>query len=326
VSFKQVSTLVAAGATTIALSAVAYADTGKSPNGAPGPAGNPNPPAVQPQANGPQGPAGNDARGRSESAPKRSASSHGKSNSSHGKSHSSHGKSGQSHGKSGESHGKSGQSHGKSGQSHGKSGESHGKSAKGKANNLGKGKITICHATRSEKNPYVEITISVNGLHGHGPADDSRHHEGSWQDIIPAPEGGCPSTAQQTEQPKTEDKNTDTTTTTTTTTPVPEQGTQAALPEVATQAPATTPGPQSLVLGARESGGGDGPKDEPKTQVLGANASGGDDAPAGAEATRAADAGGTLPFTGTQVAFVLIVAAVALLGGVALRRALSSQA
>jgi hypothetical protein len=46
------------------------------------------------------------------------------------------------------------------------------------------GKITICHATSSAKNPYNEITISINGLNGHAK------HEG---DIIPAPAGGCPS-------------------------------------------------------------------------------------------------------------------------------------
>jgi uncharacterized surface protein with fasciclin (FAS1) repeats len=44
-------------------------------------------------------------------------------------------------------------------------------------------KITICHHTGSEKNPYVEITIDINGLHGH------ENHSG---DIIPAPAGGCP--------------------------------------------------------------------------------------------------------------------------------------
>jgi hypothetical protein len=44
-------------------------------------------------------------------------------------------------------------------------------------------KITICHATGSEKNPFSEITISVNGLSG---------HEGHVDDIIPAPAGGCP--------------------------------------------------------------------------------------------------------------------------------------
>ena len=48
------------------------------------------------------------------------------------------------------------------------------------------GKITICHATSSETNPYNEITVSINGLNGHGK------HEG---DIIPVPEGGCPTTS-----------------------------------------------------------------------------------------------------------------------------------
>ncbi len=45
------------------------------------------------------------------------------------------------------------------------------------------GKVTICHATGSTKNPYVLITVSGNGLNGHG--DHPR-------DIIPAPQGGCP--------------------------------------------------------------------------------------------------------------------------------------
>ena len=45
------------------------------------------------------------------------------------------------------------------------------------------GKITICHATGSSKNPYVLITIDVNGLSGHNK------HAG---DIIPAPAEGCP--------------------------------------------------------------------------------------------------------------------------------------
>jgi hypothetical protein len=47
------------------------------------------------------------------------------------------------------------------------------------------GTVTICHATGSAKNPYVKITVSVNGLNGHGG------HNG---DIIPAPAGGCPTT------------------------------------------------------------------------------------------------------------------------------------
>jgi len=52
----------------------------------------------------------------------------------------------------------------------------------------GVGKITICHATASKTNPYVEITVSVNStvLEGH------RGHAG---DLIPAPIGGCPKPA-----------------------------------------------------------------------------------------------------------------------------------
>jgi hypothetical protein len=45
------------------------------------------------------------------------------------------------------------------------------------------GKITICHATSSTKNPYNLITVDVNGLNGHDK------HPG---DIIPAPAEGCP--------------------------------------------------------------------------------------------------------------------------------------
>lgn len=45
-------------------------------------------------------------------------------------------------------------------------------------------KITLCHATGSSTNPYVEITVSVEGAtHGHAK------HPG---DIIPAPVDGCP--------------------------------------------------------------------------------------------------------------------------------------
>lgn len=45
-------------------------------------------------------------------------------------------------------------------------------------------KVTICHATGSASNPFVTITISKNGLNGHGD------HE---RDITPVPAGGCPS-------------------------------------------------------------------------------------------------------------------------------------
>lgn len=44
-------------------------------------------------------------------------------------------------------------------------------------------KVTICHATGSETNPYVTITVSENALKGHDKHGD---------DIIPAPATGCP--------------------------------------------------------------------------------------------------------------------------------------
>ena len=47
------------------------------------------------------------------------------------------------------------------------------------------GKVTICHATGSSTNPYVEITVSRNAVPAH-----TRHQDG--RDLVPAPAGGCP--------------------------------------------------------------------------------------------------------------------------------------
>lgn len=47
-------------------------------------------------------------------------------------------------------------------------------------------KVSICHATGSETNPYVHITVSENALNGNG---GHASHEG---DLIPAPAYGCP--------------------------------------------------------------------------------------------------------------------------------------
>jgi hypothetical protein len=62
------------------------------------------------------------------------------------------------------------------------------------------GKITICHATGSAKNPYNEITISINGLNGHGK------HE---NDIIPMPAEGCPTTLVNVKTNKGQEKKSD---------------------------------------------------------------------------------------------------------------------
>ena len=61
---------------------------------------------------------------------------------------------------------------------------------------ISNGKITICHATSSQTNPYNEITVSVNGLNGHNK------HGG---DIIPVPAGGCP-TSPKDDKPRNDKK------------------------------------------------------------------------------------------------------------------------
>lgn len=55
--------------------------------------------------------------------------------------------------------------------------------APGNANSAGQNKVTLCHATHSQTNPYVRITISENGLNG---------HDGHDADIMPATDITCP--------------------------------------------------------------------------------------------------------------------------------------
>ncbi|HEY8638019.1 MAG TPA: hypothetical protein VIL64_02165, partial [Solirubrobacteraceae bacterium] len=83
------------------------------------------------------------------------------------------------------------------------------------------GKITICHATGSSTNPYVEITISRNGLNGHGKHAD---------DIIPAPAGGCPTSATTPVTGSTTPVTGSTTPVTGSTTPVTGSGTDRGPP------------------------------------------------------------------------------------------------
>jgi hypothetical protein len=64
-------------------------------------------------------------------------------------------------------------------------------------------KITICHATHSETNPYVVITISSNGLHGHG-----RPGHQDDEDVIPAgSDGSCPATLRPQPPEPPEERN-----------------------------------------------------------------------------------------------------------------------
>jgi hypothetical protein len=45
------------------------------------------------------------------------------------------------------------------------------------------GEVTLCHATGDSSRPYVELTVLRNRV---------REHERHRRDIVPAPEGGCP--------------------------------------------------------------------------------------------------------------------------------------
>jgi LPXTG-motif cell wall-anchored protein len=58
-----------------------------------------------------------------------------------------------------------------------------------------KDKVTICHATNSESNPYVSETVAYSSVDGEGHNDHSHHtgpvwsagmkHHATWGDIIP---------------------------------------------------------------------------------------------------------------------------------------------
>ncbi|MEV7132458.1 hypothetical protein AB0N24_06170 [Arthrobacter sp. NPDC093128] len=64
--------------------------------------------------------------------------------------------------------------------------------------NAGDDKVSICHATGSESNPFVSITVSKSALNGNGHAS----HSG---DLIPAPAAGCPGGSKGDHDPKDDD-------------------------------------------------------------------------------------------------------------------------
>ena len=171
-----------------------------------------------------------------------------------------------------------------------------------------KGKTTICHATGSDTNPYVTITIANPAVAAH-----QRHQDG--RDIIPAPAEGCPGTAATKTLPPAVAKVLEAL-------PAPAAVVQALTsPARAQVLGETVAGGRGGVLGDRASGGRGG--------VLGDRASGGREqgatAPAAARRESGAD-GGSLPFTGLDLALVLIAGAGLLLAGFSLRRALAGRA
>lgn len=306
-SRKALAWLTAA-VTSLALTAGAYGQ-GKSPNGPPGPEGNPNQPQ-QSQGNPPPGPQGNpEGGGGQENAPAKQQSA----------------PNGKAKGHSKPAPPRSNpNSKSKSNQRN----PNPGTPRKGGREDRPSPKITICHATGSESNPYVEITISENGLNGHG---DHHKGDGRWDDIIPAPAGGCPGGAAGGDNGGADTDaapqgGTNNTENTTATTPLvqPERATDTGQQGVlGARAEGGSPGAQG-VLGEQAEGGPAGGS-EGGGGVLGAAAEGGADAPAAARETRRATVG-SLPFTGFELAFILITGLATLLGGFALRRAVANGA
>ena len=174
------------------------------------------------------------------------------------------------------------------------------KSGNGKAHQ----KTTLCHATGSETNPYVTITVSDAAL---PKAHDVHQHD---EDIIPAPAEGCPGPAAPAGE-------------------TPGGDTEGGGTEGGETPGMQTPGSETSLTPDTST---------PTGAVLGESAEGpeaiaeGDAAPADAVAGETADreagttvAGVRLPFTGLD-AFVVAIAGLALLlAGVAGQRVMSRQ-
>jgi hypothetical protein len=172
------------------------------------------------------------------------------------------------------------------------------------------GKTTICHSTGSDTNPYVTITVSDNALKAH-----ARHHDG--RDIIPAPAGGCPAPAEQAQQHEQEQPAT---------APAGEQSTPPS-----GDAPASTQAEGTEGVATPRGIFGAANSVPAVIGVLGASATSPADAPASSDAVLpAAEATATrgvagLPFTGMDLALMLIVGLGLVLAGIALRRSIRGR-
>ena len=155
------------------------------------------------------------------------------------------------------------------------------------------GWTTYCHSTRSQTNPFVVITTNDNGL----PTAHSRHHDGD--DIIPATNGECPGGT----TPTTNERPTD----------GPDDGGPGGLNGDERIDGPIAPGEQR----APE----DGVRGEEETSPDEEESPGddGDRAPVAEEGAGGA-AERALPFTGLGIGAILVLALLALAGGVATRR------
>jgi outer membrane biosynthesis protein TonB len=160
------------------------------------------------------------------------------------------------------------------------------------------GRITICHATASATNPFVEITVSVNGLEGHGDHTN---------DIIPAPAGGCPGGTTPPPPPPPPP-------------PVVTPPTVAPTPPTVVPAatPVTTPVSTPVVTPPATPAEEEEPtEEEPEAEDEPEEA----DAPEQAAAAPRAVAAKALPFTGFDTGQMIGLGLFLLLAGFALRRA-----
>ena len=158
-------------------------------------------------------------------------------------------------------------------------------------------KTTICHATGSATNPYVEISIPPPAVGAH-----SRHQDG--RDIIPAPANGCPGATTGSSSTATEPGAT----ATTQTPPAALSQTAAVVvPSMAVTSPSERTAPAGhSVLGVEASSGG--------RSVAPARLRGG-----GLPASR--DAGDGLPFTGFAAALAAALGIALVAAGASMRRA-----
>jgi hypothetical protein len=151
-------------------------------------------------------------------------------------------------------------------------------------------KTTICHATGSATNPYVEITISNRAVKAH-----ARHQDG--RDIIPAPAGGCPTAAASAQ---------------------PAAAVGASIQAAASRA--ASPSGQSHVAGVIQTNrrGTGGTKAAAATEPAATE-------PAAATAATHRHSDASLPFTGMNVLLALLIAGGLILAGVTVRRAASGR-
>ena len=160
-------------------------------------------------------------------------------------------------------------------------------------------KTTICHATGSTTNPYVTLTLPAPAVAAH-----KRHQDG--RDLIPAPEGGCPATAPAQDGTPAPTGTSGSETSRRATAPQPAAMLGTAL---------TVTTPSGAVLGAFARGGTTASRPGTTASrggVLAARENG--------TGTPAVASAHQLPFTGLDLALVVVAGLALLLTGVALRR------